>query len=196
MPEVTKRQRRKRRPQRRDEILDAATDLFFSRGYQLTSLEDVAAAVGIAGPSIYRHFGSKLEILDAAVQQGSEHVLRAHTKVTTAGGPPREVLARLVRDIVVAVQQRPKLVTVALREREHLPAESRVLFDRSLAMQIDEWVHLLLQIRPTLAEDDARFTVRVVLSMIHESAQHLPAAPTDATADLLTSMAMVALLQS
>jgi AcrR family transcriptional regulator len=196
MPETLPKKRRKRRPERRDEILDAAIDLFYVRGYVMTSLEDVANAVGIAGPSIYRHFGSKLEILDAAVQQGAHHVLRAHAEITTAGGPPEDVLARLVRDIVVAVQQRPELVTVALRERDHLPAESRALFDRSLRMQTDDWVGLLLQIRPRLAKEDARLTVRVVLSMIHGSAQHLPAAPTDATADLLTNIALAALVRS
>jgi AcrR family transcriptional regulator len=196
MPETLPKRRRKRRPERRDEILDAAIDLFYVRGYVMTSLEDVANAVGIAGPSIYRHFGSKLEILDAAVQQGAEHVLRAHAEVTTAGGPPEDVLARLVRDIVTAVQQRPKLVTVALRERDHLPAESRALFDRSLRMQTDEWVRLLRQIRPTLAAEDARLTVRVVLAMIHGSAQHLPVAPTDAAAELLTNIALAALLRS
>lgn len=45
--------------QRRSTILEAAGRLFGDRGYDATTLDDVAAAAGVTKPIVYRHFGSK-----------------------------------------------------------------------------------------------------------------------------------------
>ena len=52
------------------EILGAALELFSVQGYEATSIAQIAAAVGIRKASMYSHFGSKQEILDALVQDG------------------------------------------------------------------------------------------------------------------------------
>jgi AcrR family transcriptional regulator len=44
-------------------ILDAATDLFFERGYHATTMRDIASAVGIKAGSLYNHYAGKQEIL-------------------------------------------------------------------------------------------------------------------------------------
>lgn len=187
-------QRKKRRPQRRDEILEAAIELFHEKGYVSTSLDDVARVVGIAGPSIYRHFGSKMEILDAALHQGGHHVLDAVAEVTSAGGPPAEVLARLARDLITAVLRKPKLSGVVLRESRHLPAESREWLERSYRMMTEQWVHHLLRLRPGLTDDEARLVVRSTLSMIYATGDHVPRHSPPGYVDLIFDMAMAALL--
>lgn len=50
-------------PSRRQAIIDTAAALFDQAGYHKTSLTDVAAAVGIAKPTLYHYFTSKEEIL-------------------------------------------------------------------------------------------------------------------------------------
>lgn len=45
--------------ERRSTILGAAGPLFGDRGYEGTTLDDVAAAAGVTKPIVYRHFGSK-----------------------------------------------------------------------------------------------------------------------------------------
>lgn len=52
------------------EILEAALELFSVQGYEATSIAQIAAAVGIRKASMYSHFASKQEILDALVQDG------------------------------------------------------------------------------------------------------------------------------
>src|ERR1700730_17365289 len=44
-------------------ILDAATDLFYERGYHATTMRDIAAVVGIKAGSLYNHYAGKQEIL-------------------------------------------------------------------------------------------------------------------------------------
>ena len=52
----------------RQEILDAALDLFSVNGYEATSISQLADAVGIRKASLYSHFANKQEILDKVVE--------------------------------------------------------------------------------------------------------------------------------
>ena len=54
----------------KQEILETALNLFSVQGYEATSISQIADAVGIRKASMYSHFGSKQEILDALVQEG------------------------------------------------------------------------------------------------------------------------------
>lgn len=51
----------------KDRILLAALDLFSEKGYDEASIDLIAKAVGIKGPSIYAHFKGKEEILDSLI---------------------------------------------------------------------------------------------------------------------------------
>ncbi len=51
----------------RDEILEAALDLFSVNGYEATSISQIADVVGIRKASLYSHFANKQEILDTVV---------------------------------------------------------------------------------------------------------------------------------
>ena len=52
----------------KQEILDAALDLFSVQGYEATSISQLAEAVGIRKASVYSHFENKQAILDALIQ--------------------------------------------------------------------------------------------------------------------------------
>ncbi|MGC5172306.1 TetR/AcrR family transcriptional regulator [Microbacterium sp. DT81.1] len=54
---------------RREQIVDAAADLFVSPGFGATSLRDIAARAGISHPGLLRHFTGKDEILAAVVER-------------------------------------------------------------------------------------------------------------------------------
>ena len=65
----------------KQEILNAALDLFSVRGYEATSISQIADAVGIRKASLYSHFENKQAILDAIVkdvlEQYAEHSIFA-----------------------------------------------------------------------------------------------------------------------
>ena len=68
----------------RQEILDAALELFSVQGYEATSISQLAEAVGIRKASLYSHFENKQAILDALLQTRwrdtvSTQFLRRHT---------------------------------------------------------------------------------------------------------------------
>ena len=61
---------------RKNEILDTAEQLFASRGFDNTSTNDIINAIGIARGTLYHHFKSKEEILDAVIERISETMIR------------------------------------------------------------------------------------------------------------------------
>ncbi|MEV0389720.1 helix-turn-helix domain-containing protein [Nonomuraea sp. NPDC050643] len=61
----------------RERLLRAAADVFAQRGYDGTRVADIAAAAGVSNGALYAHFGSKAELLVAA--------LRAHKRRLLAG---------------------------------------------------------------------------------------------------------------
>ncbi len=65
-----------------DTALEQATNLFWERGYEGTSLSDLAEAMGIASASIYACFGSKADLFRQVMARYG----------TTYGGPPRRAL--------------------------------------------------------------------------------------------------------
>lgn len=56
----------------KQKILDAALELFSVQGFEATSVSQIADEVGIRKASVYSHFGSKQEILDALMQELSK----------------------------------------------------------------------------------------------------------------------------
>lgn len=62
------------REQREQQLLDVAESVFGERGYQDTTMEDIAAAAGITKPVIYDHFGSKERLLASVVDRAREHL--------------------------------------------------------------------------------------------------------------------------
>lgn len=80
---------RKRLPaeQRRALILDAGATLFATRGYEGTTLDDVAAAAGVTKPILYRHFNSKQSLYLALLAKHAEDMPGFVSEApTTAGG--------------------------------------------------------------------------------------------------------------
>lgn len=62
--------------ERRNEILDAANELFMKKGYDKTSTNEILEKVGIARGTLYYHFKSKEEIMDAIIDRFNDEIIR------------------------------------------------------------------------------------------------------------------------
>ena len=67
---------RKEPEERKKEILDIAEELFIAKGYDNTSTTDILERVGIARGTMYYHFKSKEEILDALIDRVIQGIVR------------------------------------------------------------------------------------------------------------------------
>jgi AcrR family transcriptional regulator len=90
----------------RQAILDSAFDLFSERGYQSTTLQDIAEYAGVGVSSLYSYFPSKLHLLYAVFEPWHKDVFAQLEKRILRLKSPRErlraVLLGLWRDIPIA----------------------------------------------------------------------------------------------
>ncbi|CUX50566.1 HTH-type transcriptional repressor KstR2 [Clostridium sp. C105KSO15] len=83
---------------RKNEILDAAADLFNSDGFDGTTISAIIEKAGIARGTIYYHFKSKEDILDALINRRNTEFLIAARQIAADKSIP--VLERLVRTFI------------------------------------------------------------------------------------------------
>ena len=81
----------------REEILDAAAELFTTRGYASTSTRSIAEAVGIRQASMYYHFARKEDLLRELLERTVAPSLEHAATLIAAGLPADEALYRLAR---------------------------------------------------------------------------------------------------
>jgi AcrR family transcriptional regulator len=81
----------------RAEILDAAAELFTEHGYANTSTRGIADAVGMRQASLYHHFATKDDILDALMADTVADPLRLASRLIVDSGPPACRLYALAR---------------------------------------------------------------------------------------------------
>jgi AcrR family transcriptional regulator len=161
----------KRLPERRDEILRSAMQLFYEKGFRQASMSDIAAAVGTTAPALYRHFKDKADILDTAVRGWSERELSEVQAVVDTYRDPEELVPALVAQLVAIVLEDKALAGVVEQQRRYASDEVRAAADRADRLVTAEWVHAVRRLRSDLSEPDVRAMVfgarGVVYSVTH-----------------------------
>jgi AcrR family transcriptional regulator len=99
--------------QTRDRLLLAAADVFARRGYDGTRVTDIAAAADVSSGALYAHFGSKAELLVAALRTHGRRVL-AEALAAEPGRPLTDLLLRIGRRLPRRLDARGYLIVEAL----------------------------------------------------------------------------------
>jgi len=85
-----------------DAALDGAMQVFWRNGYAGTSVDDVAAALGIVKPSLYAAFGNKRELFERALDRYAAH---SNAKLAAALAEPTALA--VARSYLVGLVERP-----------------------------------------------------------------------------------------
>jgi AcrR family transcriptional regulator len=80
--------------QRREQLLDIGRELFGQKGFEATSIEEIAAHADVSKPVVYEHFGGKDGLYAVVVDRELQLVLDRFTSALSAPGRPRELLER------------------------------------------------------------------------------------------------------
>jgi AcrR family transcriptional regulator len=80
--------------QRRRQLLDIGRELFGQKGYEATSIEEIAARADVSKPVVYEHFGGKEGLYAVVVDREMQRLLDRFTSALSAPGHPRELLER------------------------------------------------------------------------------------------------------
>ncbi|GAA0604016.1 TetR/AcrR family transcriptional regulator [Sporichthya brevicatena] len=155
-----------------DEIIDAGIKLFARKGYADTSIDDIGAAVGIAGPTIYNHFASKHDILVAALLRGHDQLQEILRAARAEGVGPGNVLRRLSDAYVDLALDQTDLIGVLSSESVHLgdEAASRRVHEIQRAY-IQDWVAIARAHNSTDSPTVARIKVQAAQMMANDVAR-------------------------
>lgn len=153
---------------RKAELEVAAAHLFLERGYHNVSMDDIAAAVGITGPALYRHFKSKHEVLVQALSDQLALVETLTERVLEEETDGAGAFARYLDDLGGLVLQHEILLWK--RERRHLTGTERELTRQRVRDTRARTAELVRRWRPELSKDDAQFLGWSVLSIYSNTA--------------------------
>jgi len=80
--------------ERREQLLDIGRSLFAQKGFDATSVEEIALNAGVSKPVVYEHFGGKEGLYAVVVDREMSKLLAAITGALTSTGSPRQLLER------------------------------------------------------------------------------------------------------
>lgn len=109
----------------RDEILDAAAQIFRQKGFHAASMQDIAQAVNLQKASLYHHVSSKQEILLALLDRGLELLIERMEQVLAQPLSPEQKLRQAIVTYLQAMLEHRDLAAVLLLEHRSLEPQYR-----------------------------------------------------------------------
>ncbi|WP_448612014.1 TetR/AcrR family transcriptional regulator [Geodermatophilus sp. URMC 60] len=118
-----------------DSLLDIAVAVFNERGYDATSMDELATRLGVTKSAIYHHVSSKVELLRLALDRALDALFAVTEEPGATTGPAIDRLEHVVRGSVGVLAAELPFVTLLLRVRGNSPVEQEALrrrrqFDR------------------------------------------------------------------
>jgi len=182
------------RANKREAIIAAAAELFSERSFGGTGINDIAAAVGITGGAVYRHFDSKHDVLRTIVQRAIEQVVGRVDEIIEESASVHARLEALVANLVHAVMENRALCAVMWHEVRHLDGEMREFIDRAHRLHVAEWTHALSVLRPELSDAERITLVEAVWGAVMTGVEYQSGLDDKRLERLLQHAAMAMLL--
>jgi AcrR family transcriptional regulator len=113
-----------------DTLLDVAVAVFNERGYDATSMEELAARLGITKSAIYHHVAGKVELLRLALDRALDALFAVTEEPQAVTGRAIDRLEHVVRGSVRVLAAELPFVTLLLRVRGNSPVEEAALARR------------------------------------------------------------------
>ncbi len=147
-----------------ERILDAAEELFAERGYNGTTLRDVATRVGVRPPSLYNHFASKDALYAAVLERGIGPLMVVLARSAAAPASEPSDPGKLVSEVMAILARRPGLPRLV--QHETLAGGQRLTpILRSWIVPAFERAHELVAASPAAGRWSAEQIPLLVLAM-------------------------------
>lgn len=172
-------------------VLEAAARLFYERGYDGTSMDELARRLGVTKSAIYHHVAGKQELLRLIVARALDGLFAVAEEASQLDGRAVDRLEHLVRGSVGVLADRLPFVTVLLRVRGNSDVERSALarrreFDRIVADLVAR-AEADGDIRPDV---DPALTARLLFGLVNSLIDWYR--PRDDAADIADVLAKVA----
>lgn len=145
----------------RETIIENARALIESDGVENLSLGDLASALGVKAPSLYRHIESKNALLNAVIEQTFVKLFQAYDEaLANAGEDPTEKLLSMARAQYTFAHANPNTYMLAYAAQDpELRADPNLLLERAITIQ-----KIISQIS---GEQKSLTALRGLLALVH-----------------------------
>ncbi|MGC8480180.1 MAG: TetR/AcrR family transcriptional regulator [Acidimicrobiales bacterium] len=184
---------RTRDPARKERILTSAAELVARNGFHSVSMADIGTYAGITGPAIYRHFPSKSAILVALFDRTIDELLAEEAHILATHPDLDARLDALIAAQVRFVVQDRAIAQVYHHEIRNLPSHDQSRLRRKQRLYVEEWVHVLRELRPGLDDGTARALIHAAIGAIQSSLFHNVGLTHEREYELLTKAASAVL---
>lgn len=132
----------------RERIVRAALEAFTNRGFEAASTRQIAARVGVNHGLIPYYFGTKLKLWQAAVDHAFGDMQESLDAILSDPDmpDPRQRAARMIREHVYFVAERPEFVRLMFEEGKRRGERMRWIVDRHVQPLYDSVVELISQV--------------------------------------------------
>lgn len=110
---------------RKAEILEAAKEIFAERGVKQTTVRQIGAKAGILSGSLYHHFESKLDIVDAILSDFCSEVLAGYRSIARGDDPAPDRLRKMIRYAFNLIPHHSAAVVIILNDSQDLLGDPR-----------------------------------------------------------------------
>jgi len=129
---------------RREVILREAAELFARQGVAATTVREIADAAGILSGSLYHHFASKDDIVDAIVSSFLDDLVSRYDAVMAAGDDPHTRLVGLVQASIATSADHPHATEIYQNDARYLQADDGPTVVRQSARAVrNAWISVL-----------------------------------------------------
>lgn len=102
--------------QRREQLIEVGRALFAEKGFEGTSVEEIASRADVSKPVVYEHFGGKEGIYAVVVDREVEALLGALTGALSSRGHPRQLVERAALALLGYIEESPDGFRVLVRD--------------------------------------------------------------------------------
>lgn len=150
-------------------FIHVATQLFAERGYNGTSISDIASELGLTTASLYYHVSGKQELLLKVLAAGMAEFLQKLEEIAAQDIEPKQKLRLAVENHLSFVLSRTNAVAVFLRERRFLESPYREQYQERVERYDQLFTDIISECmdQGAMPENDSRLTRLAILGMIN-----------------------------
>jgi AcrR family transcriptional regulator len=153
----------------RQQIINAAIDLFYENGFEKASLRDIASKVGITQAAIYYHFRSKEEILHTIIETSSNELFFNLKSCFSGNRDPLEKLRDAIFQHIISIKTNRKGAKIIIEDKRFLGGELNKLVKEKEKTVFNLYKNHLQELQRDLKIKDCDLTTAAfgILGMIN-----------------------------
>jgi len=174
-------------------VLRAAIDLFNRKGYDATSIGDVAEELGVTKSAVYHHVPSKEHLLSEALDEALTGLEAAVSAAAAADGSAYQRLREVVRHSVEVLVEHQPAVTLLLRVHGNSETETAALSRRrQIDAQLAKLVGLAAAEGALRSDLDPELVSRLLFGMVNSLVEWYRPAGQVTVAELAAAVTTIA----